>query len=239
MISARLAYRIALGAGLLALLIAVVFKLVPIHACGTVPSSGTVISEELARSQADIDAIFVPVAGQPACTAARAHDLNVQTIIDSAAFIPAYGALLLFFFLAMVPRDEHAAFAGFVMSAVAMVADYAENTCLFLINAHPDAPGWALGLLPWATGVKWLLIGLAGAVGGMILLKAGRVNYPAALCGALGLLGSALAIANPGEFKSLAALTALPLLAFLVVAGRNAFGDASTVPELEIENGAG
>jgi hypothetical protein len=221
MISATLAHRIALAAGLLGIVIVVVFGLVPIRECGTVPSKNAVIAEELARTQADVDAIFGSAPGTD-CTAQRAHDLTVQTIIDCVAFVPAYGALMLFFFLAMVPRDEYAAFAGFVLSAVAMVADYAENACLFLINDHPFTPGWALAMIPLATGVKWLSLGFASAVGGLILLKAGRANYLAAFLCALGLLGPVLAIANPHVFQPMAGLTALPLLTFLVVAGRNA-----------------
>ncbi len=237
MLSARLAYRISLAAGLLALAVVVVFGLFPIRACGSVPSNGTVIAAELARTQGDLDAIFGSAPGT-ACTAGRAHDLNVNTTIDTVAFIPAYGVFLLFFFLAMVPRDEYAAFAGFAMSAAAALADYAENICLFHIAYHPYAPGWALALIPWATGVKWLLIGLASAVGGMILIKSGRVNYPAALACALGLLGGVLPIANPHVFASLTGLTALPLLTFLVVVARNAFV-SSAMTETAVEDAAG
>jgi len=235
MISAKLAYRVALCAGVLALAVVFAFSLVPIRACGTVPSSAAVISAELARTQDDVSAIFGAAPGQP-CTAQRAHDLNIQTMIDTVAFIPAYGLFLLFFFLAMVPRDEHAAFAGFVLTVAAVIADYAENICLFHMIAHPAAPGWALALIPWATGIKWLALGLASAFGGMILIKSGRENYPAVLCCALGLLGPALAIANPHLFKSFAPAVALSWIAFLVVVARNAFG--STVPQLEVEDGA-
>ena len=238
MISARLAYRVSLAAGLLALVVVFVFRAMPIHACGTVPSSATVISAELARTQEDLDAIFGKAPGQ-ACTPQRAHDLTLQTMIDTVAFIPTYGVFLLFFFLAMVPRDERAAFAGFALTVVAVLADYVENLCLFHIANHPYAAGWALALIPWATGIKWLLLGLAGAFGGMILIKSGRVNYLAAVACFLGLLGPVLAIANPHLFKSFAALTALSLIAFLVVVARNAFAAPSAVAQLEVEDGAG
>ena len=237
MISARLAYRISLAAGLLALVVVFIFRAVPIHECGTVPSSATVISAELARTQGDLDAIFSPAPGQP-CTQQRAHDLTIQTMIDIVAFIPTYGVFLLFFFLAMVPREEYAAFAGFTLTIVAVFADYAENICLFHIANYPYAAGWALAAIPWATGIKWLLLGLAGAIGGTILIKSGRVNYPAAAACFLGFLGPVLAIANPHLFKSFAAATALSLIAFLVVVARNAFAAPSAVTQLEVEDGA-
>lgn len=237
MISARVAYRISLAAGLLALVVVFIFRAVPIHACGTVPSGAAVISAELARTQGDVDAIFAPAPGQP-CTTVRAHDLYLQTMIDTVAFIPTYGVFMIFFFLAMVPRDEYGAFAGFTLTVVAVFADYVENICMFHIFNHPYATGWALAVIPWATGIKWLLLGLAGAFGGMILIKSGRVNYPAAVACFLGLLGPVLAIANPHLFKSFAALTALSLMTFLVVVARNAFAAPSAVPELEIEDGA-
>jgi hypothetical protein len=235
MISTKLAYRISLAAGLFALVVVFIFRAVPIHECGTVPSSAVVISAELARTQADLDAIFAPAPGQP-CTHVRGHDLFTQTMIDTVAFIPAYGVFLVFFFLAMVPREEYAAFAGFTLTIVAVLADYVENICLFHIANNPYAAGWALAAIPWATGVKWLLLGLAGAFGGLILIRSGRVNYPAALACFLGLLGPVLAIANPHLFKSFAAGTALALIAFLVVVARGAF---SAVPELEVQDGAG
>ena len=55
----------------------VAFKLVPIHQCGSVPSGAAVISEELARTQGDVDAIFGPSPGG-ACTATRAHDPGIR-----------------------------------------------------------------------------------------------------------------------------------------------------------------
>ena len=228
MISARVAYRISLAAGLLALVVVFIFRAVPIHECGTVPSSATVISAELVRTQSDVDAIFAPAPGQP-CTKERAHDLYLQTMIDTVAFIPTYGVFMIFFFLAMVPRDEYAAFAGFTLTVVAVFADYVENICMFHIFNQPYAAGWALTVIPWATGIKWLLLGLAGAFG---------VNYPASVACFLGLLGPVLAIANPHLFKSFAAATALSLITFLVVVARNAFAAPSAMPELEIEDGA-
>lgn len=239
MISTKLAYRISLGGAVLIVLLSLLSAFQPaMEACGPLAKGyAPVIAEELARTVADLQAVFGDAPS--ACRTAIAEKLNLVTLIDSVVFIPAYGAFLLFFFLAMVPRDESAAFIGFILSAIALVADYAENVCLFLVTPMPDVGGFWLAALPWATGIKWLALGLAGAVGGMILVKAGRMNYPAAaLCG-LGLLGTVLGIANPHLFgPNISNSVALSWIVFLVVDVRGAFF-ASAVPELEVENDGG
>ncbi|HJW42294.1 MAG TPA: hypothetical protein VJ476_13850 [Rhizomicrobium sp.] len=240
MISAKLAYRISLGGAVVVLLltIASLFQ-AGAGACGGLARTyNPVIAEELARSSADLHAIFG--AGPSMCRTALQHQLDVVTWVDSLAFIPAYGVFLMFFFLAMVPRDERAAFIGFVLSAVAVVGDYIENVCLFQITAAPDAAGFSLALLPWATGLKWLALGLAGAVGGTILIRGGRMNYPAAALCALGLLGTVLGIANPHLFGPyISDAVTCSWIVFLVVVVRGApFGDASAVAQLEVEDGA-
>jgi len=240
MISAKLACRISLGgaAVLLLLILYGAFQPDP-AACGSLARSyPVVVAQELARSRGDLQAIF---GGAPSvCRAALAHALDVVTLIDSVIFIPAYAAFLLFFVLATVPRDEHAALIGFVLSAVAVVADYVENVCLFQVTA-PDAGALWLAVLPWATGVKWIGLGLAGAVGGMILIKSGRVNYPAALACGLGFLGTVLGIANPHLFgPHISDSVLLSWIVFLIVDIRGALLDgASTMPQLEVEDGAG
>ncbi|MEI9990093.1 MAG: hypothetical protein WDM86_08650 [Rhizomicrobium sp.] len=238
MISAKLAYRISLGgaAVILLLVLAGLFQPAP-AACGDLARNyPAVIAEELARSVGDLQAIFGDAPS--ACRTALAAKLNLVTLIDSLVFIPAYGAFLLFFFLAMVPRDEHAAFLGFVLSAAAVVADYLENVCLFQITAAPDALGLWLLVLPWATGVKWLGLGLAGAVAGMILIKSGRVNYPAAAACGLAFLGTVVGIANPHLFGPyISNAVTLSWIVFLIVDIRGAFF-ASTVPQFEVEDGA-
>jgi hypothetical protein len=238
MISAKLAYRISLGGAAVVLLavLASLFQAAPV-ACGELARNySVVIAEELARSAADLQAIFG--VGSSVCRSTLGHQLDSITWIDSLVFIPAYGIFLMFYFLAMVPREEHAAFAGFVLSALAVIADYVENVCLFQVTAAPDAIGFALIVLPWATGLKWLALGLAGAVGGTILIRSGRVNYPAAAACGLGFLGTVLGIANPHLFGPyISDAVTLSWIVFLVVAIRGAL-DASAMAQLEVEDRA-
>jgi hypothetical protein len=234
-ISARTAFRISFGAAVVVVLVSIYFAVTAPVACGGLtPGYAPVVAEELSRSVADLHAIF----GDPgACRTVVATKLNLVTWIDSLLFIPAYGAFLLFFFLGLVPRDEQSAFVGFVFAAAAVVADYAENICLFQVTAAPDVAGIALALLPWATGVKWIALGLAAMMGGAILIERGGENYPAAAACGLALLGSVLGIVNPRLFGPyIASGIALSWLAFLVVAGRGAF--FSAVAQLEVEDRA-
>lgn len=229
MISAKLAYRISLGGAVIVLLVvlASLFQPAPAACGGLAKNYSAVIAEELARSAADLQAIFG--AAPSACRTVLAHQLDTVTWIDSFVFIPAYGVFLLFFFLAVVPRDERSAFIGFVLSALAVIADYVENVCLFQITAAPDADGFALASLPWATGLKWIALGLAGAVAGTILIRSGRMNYPAAAACGLGFLGTVLGIANPHLFgPTISDAVTLSWIVFLIVDIRGAlFGDTS------------
>ena len=236
MISAQNAFRVSFGAAVVVVLVSIYFATMSLVPCGGLAHGyAPVVAEELARSVADLHAIFGDAPS--ACRGAIAAKLNLVTWIDSLAYIPAYGAFLLFFFLGLVPRDEQSAFIGFVFGAVAVVADYAENICLFQVTAAPDVVGIALALLPWATGIKWIALGLCGMMGGAILIEKGGENYPAAAACGLALMGSVLGVVNPHLFAAyLPNAIALSWLVFLVVAVRGAF--FSAVAQLEIEDGA-
>ncbi len=241
MISGSLAYRISFGGAVVVLLLTVYSLFQPaLVACGNLqPGYAPVIAEELARSAADLQAIFG--VGPSACRSTLAARIDFITWADCLAFIPAYGVFVAFFFIAMARRDERSALLGFILAVVAVVADYLENVCLFQLTAAPDAPGFSLMVLPWATGAKWLALGLAGAVGGTILIQSGRVNYPAAaLCG-LGFFGTVLGIANPHLFGPLISnAVTLSWIVFLVVVLRGSLPrTGSTIAELEVEDGAG
>jgi hypothetical protein len=238
--TATTAYRISLGGAAVVLLLVLysLFQPAPAVCGGLAKDYAPVIAEELARSVADLHAIFGDAPG--ACRTAIARHLDLITWIDSLAFIPAYGVFLLFFFFAMAPRDDRSALIGFILSAVAVVADYVENVCLFQVSAAPDVAGFALAILPWATAIKWLALGLAGAVGGTILIQAGRVNYPAAALCAFGFLGTVMAIANPhlfGKFASNA--VTLSWIVFLAVDVRRSLPRDSAVAQLQVEDRAG
>ena len=238
MISAKLAFRISLGGAAVVLLLTLYSLFQPaMVACGNPgPGYAPVIAEELARGSSDLHAIFG--SAPSACRTALAAKLNVVTWADSLVFIPAYGVFLLFFFVGLAPRDDRSALIGFILSGLAVVADYLENVCLFQITAAPDTAGFSLAVLPFATGAKWIALGLAGAVGGTILIQAGRLNYPAAAMCALGFLGTILGIANPHLFGPyISGAVTLSWIVFLIVGIREALFP-SAMAQLEVEDGA-
>ena len=119
MISAKLAFRISLGGAVVVLLLTI-YSLFqpPLAACGDLaPGYAPVIAQELARSVADLQAIFGD--GPSACRAALAAKLDFITWADCLVFIPAYGVFLLFFFVGMAPRDDRSALIGFILAALA------------------------------------------------------------------------------------------------------------------------
>jgi hypothetical protein len=92
------------------------------------------------------------------------------------------------------------------ITAIACVGDYAENLCLFKLSANPVASSW-LSVLPWVTEVKWVGLGIAGAMGGYLLAKRGGAWRLACIPCALGLVAALITIpatALAGPYLSLA-----------------------------------
>lgn len=173
LIATKAAYRISLAAALLLLAVVIYSALQPpMIVCGDLdPSYQPIIAFELARSVADLHAIFGDTTG--VCRATLAEQFAFLNAGDNFLFIPLYGLFLFFFFLAVRPRDARLARIGAALTLAACLADYVENGCLSRIAANPDIHGGALSLLPWATGVKWMGLAIAGAAGGFILSRGG------------------------------------------------------------------
>lgn len=199
-VTAKLATRISLVAALL-LLALVAYNLTQpaVTTCGGLdPAYQPIIALELARSVPDLHTIFgdAPSACREAVTARFAF-INTA---DNYLFIPLYGIFLFFFFLGIRDRDQNLARVGAIIVLAACLADYVENTCLFAIAADPDVHGGSLSLLPWATGVKWMGLAVAGAIGGYILSREGGWRWLiAALC-FLGLADVTLAMVDPHAY---------------------------------------
>jgi hypothetical protein len=203
-ITTRLATRISLIAALLLLAIVAYNLSQPaMTICGDLdPNYQPIIAFELARSVPDLHAIFgdAPSACRKVLTARFAF-INTA---DNYVFIPLYGIFLFFFFLGIRHRHEKLSRTGAILVLAACLADYVENTCLFGIASNPDAHGTALSLLPWATGVKWMGLAIAGAIGGYVLSLTGSTRWLiAGLCLA-GLAIVTIAMIDPQSFGYLA-----------------------------------
>jgi hypothetical protein len=238
MISPRTAYRVSLVGALLVLAFAVsgaTQKKAPV--CGNLAANyEPIIAFELSRSVSDLHAIFGDSAG--ACRTAIAQQMDAINRGDSAFFIPAYGAFLIFFFLGLRARDHRLATLAIRITFLACAADYVENTCLFHLSVNPDvASGW-LSLLMWATEVKWVGLGIANAIGGYVLFMShgGRWLYRAAI--ALCLISAGVALmsvptpAVAGPYLSQAIV--LGWIVFLLVDLRESFRRDLPAVELRV-----
>ncbi len=199
-LTSKAAYRISLVFGVL--LVALLFysqgqpKLEPCG--GLAPGYAPVIAFELARSVSDLQAIFGAAPG--VCRTALAQKMDALTWADCIVFIPLYGGFLFFFFFGMRSREPRLAKIALWLVIAALLADYAENACLLALSQSPDSPSAWLSLLPFATGIKWLALGIASALAGIILALRGGLNYLPALVCLLGFAGAVAALINPAAF---------------------------------------
>jgi len=201
----RTAWRICLGAGLVILILTFMSGQQPLsRACGTLAENyAPIIAFELARSEADLQSVF-GASGDP-CRAEMIARMDSINWIDVLVFIPVYGVFLVGFFLGMRARNVPLAGIGVKLSIAAVVTDYVENLCLMMLTPHLDAGSAWMALLPWATGAKWLALGTAAAVAGLIYISIQPRRFlvvaaPAALICWLSLLVTIAALVDPAKF---------------------------------------
>ena len=231
----RAAFRISLAAGLLVLAVTLFSATQePVRPCGNLPQNyAPIIAFELARSAADLEAIF---GTQEPCRSEVIQRIDAINLVDVLVYIPAYGVFMAFFFLGMRARHASLGTLGFRIAIIAALGDFAENACLMNLTPQLDPASPWFALLPWATGIKWLGLGVAAAIAAAIYVKSAgaRVwNLLAALMCAAAFLSTVAAIAVPSMFGPLIGLgVALSWLAYLVTAGAAAFRPVAGAAEL-------
>jgi len=231
----RAAFRISFATGLLVLAVTL-FSLTqePVQPCSNLPQNyAPIIAFELARSPADLEAIF---GSQEPCRAGVVARMDAINLVDVLVYIPVYGVFMAFFFLGM--RGRHAALGtlGFRVAVSAALGDYAENACLMNLTPQLDPASIWFTLLPWATGIKWLGLGVAGAIAAAIYVQSSGArlwNYLAALLCAAAFLSTAAAIAAPAMFGPVVSLgVGLSWLVYLITAGAASFRSVTGAAEL-------
>lgn len=231
----RAAFRISFAAGLLVLAVTLFSTTQePVRPCGNLPQNyAPIIAFELARSPADLDAIF---GSQEPCRTGVIERMDAINLVDVLVYIPVYGVFMAFFFLGMRGRHASLGTLGFRIAVIAALGDYAENACLMNLTPQLDPASIWFTLLPWATGIKWLGLGVAGAIAAAIYVKSSgaRVwNYLAALLCVAAFLSTAAAIAAPAMFGPLVSLgVGLSWLVYLVTAGAASFRSVAGAAEL-------
>jgi hypothetical protein len=231
----RAAFRISFAAGLLVLAVTLFSATQePVRPCGNLPQNyAPIIAFELARSSADLEAIF---GTQEPCRTEVIERMDAINLVDVLVYIPVYGVFMAFFFLGM--RGRHAALGtlGFRVAILAALGDFAENACLMNLTPQLDPASTWFTLLPWATGSKWLGLGAAAAIAATIYVKAvgARLwNSLAALLCAAAFLSTVAAIAVPAMFGPFVGLgVGLSWLAYLITAGAGAFRSIAGAAEL-------
>ena len=202
-------------------------------ACGDLDARyPPIIAFELARSQADLDAIFGSdeAARSEATTEALARcrgDLvpamdRIQWA-DLFLFMPAYGLFLIGFFASARARSPRASSLGIGLVVVAVVFDGFEDASLLVLSHTRDASSFAAAVLPFTTGVKWLSLGLAALPEAVILAAGGRLSKLGAAMSTLALpcvIAALLAPATLGRLAPAVAVAWIPCLAAVAVWSR-------------------
>jgi hypothetical protein len=229
----RAAFRISFAAGLLVLAVTLLSTAQPVRPCGNLPQNyAPIIAFELARSPADLDAIF---GTQEPCRSEVVARLDAVNLMDVLVYIPAYAVFMAFFFLGMRSRHASLGTLGLRIAILAALGDYAENACLMSLTPQLDPSSTWFTLLPWATGIKWLGLGAAAAIAAVIYMKTSRArlwNYFAALLCFAAFLSTVEAILMPARFGARVGLgVALSWVAYLITAGTAAFRPVSGTAE--------
>jgi hypothetical protein len=237
----RAAFRISLVAGLLVLAVTLMSaKQEPVRPCGNLPQNyAPIIAFELARSADDLAAIFGPRGSGSflsVCAVEVAGRMDAINLVDVLVYIPTYGVFMAFFFLGMRSRNASLGTLGFRIAVLAALGDYAENACLMSLTPAVDPASIWFALLPWATGIKWLGLGVAAAIAASIYVKstgARAWNVVTTLMCAAAFLSTVAAIAAPAKFGPTVGLgVGLSWLAYLITAAAEAFRPVANTAEL-------
>jgi hypothetical protein len=170
----------------------------PARACGALAGNyAPIIAFELARSAADLQAIFGATASE--CRSEMIARMDAINWIDVLAFIPLYGAFMSAYFFGMRTRQPGAARAGAGFTALAVCADYLENLCLMQLTPALDAGSIWFTLLPLATGLKWLALAAAAASASLIYMRGAPRNHVAAALCLVSLVVTIAAITAPAQ----------------------------------------
>lgn len=225
----RTAWRICLGAGLVIFLLSFMSGQQSLaQPCGALAENyAPIVAFELARGEADLQAVF----GTPdsTCRATMIARMDSTNWIDVLVFIPVYATFLIAFFLGTRSWNMSLAALGVKLVVAAVVTDYLENLCLLLLTPQLDASSVWMTLLPWATGAKWLALGMAAATAGLIFIKIRPRHWlvaalPAALVCFVALVITLAALAKPARFGPVLSPTiGATWILFLITAVTQAF----------------
>ncbi len=171
--TSKLAFRLAVIAAV-AMLAVTPLMAVTARSCHPLPMSA-LTAFELVRSVDDLQRIF-GMAGD-ACRAPLVEQMDHANLIDAIVYIPTYTAFYALVLFALGRRDRMIGWIGVAVALTCAVADWFENAGLFQLSAAPDVASVWLTVLIVATNVKWVGLGLATTIGGVMLLRRGGLGW--------------------------------------------------------------
>lgn len=152
------AWRWCALAGLATLAVSVMFGRVPgLTPCGPSGGASAVIALELARSAADVTALF----GSEPCTSRLIAAQREALWLDMLAFIPAYLLFLLSAVVALRRASLGLALVAFNLVLIAGALDFVEGLILFKLLGNLPGEARAFTGLFWTVRPKFAMLGLA------------------------------------------------------------------------------
>jgi hypothetical protein len=172
------------------------------------------LSFQLARTPADIEAVFGP-ANAP-CRAAMVTAMDRANRVDLTAFIGTYSAFLACFFLALGHgRTRPAARLGLVAVAATAAFDVLETATQLHVTGALPGTGLSLTLLAIGSRGKFLGLALVSVCAGWAMLVRGRTV--ARLAGVVCIAASTLVVYGLVSVPARAALSAGSAVAWIVM----------------------
>jgi hypothetical protein len=147
-------------AGVVALGVVFAFRILPeVKEAGACAANDAVLRFELARTPADLEAIFGPAGGD--CRAKVVAAMDAINTLDVAVFIPAYTAFVALAALFLTGGALHpAAVAAIAAAAIALGADYIETFALLSYTPDLNATPAMLAQSSTAAWIKFAALGL-------------------------------------------------------------------------------
>jgi hypothetical protein len=189
---------------------------IPVETCtGPLPAGvSSLLSYQLARTPADIEAVFGP-AGNP-CRETMIAAMDRANLVDLVGFIATYSVFLACFFVALLRSGTGAvARIGLVAVAGAFVFDVLETWTQLYITGSLPGSGTSLALLAVGSAGKYIALAVVAVCAGLAMLARGGVSGRVA--GVLCVVGGALVVVGFVYAPALAALGAGNAVAWVVV----------------------
>ena len=211
---ARRSLCVALGVGVFALS-AWFATVVPRQTCSGQPQgTSALLAYQLARTTADIEAVF----GQPGdpCREAMIAALDLANKVDLIAFIAVYSGFFASFFVALMRSgNPGVARIGFVVVAFTLVCDVLETSVQLYITSSLPGSASSLVLLTIGNTGKFLGLSLVGVCAGAAMLARGGVL--SRLAGAVCLAAGLMVLVAVNYFPAQAAFPAAGIALWLVM----------------------